>query len=913
MTTVLLSTCAQLPAQIQMSAHRRILAQLIRLNSFMPSRLRQSWQLLRSLVAVWLCGHAWLVVLAQTTNPILRVANTTLALPQVPQSFGYKTQPALGALTFSSPVAVRTPPGETNRLFVVEQGGRIFIVTNLTAPTKTLFLDLSKQIIVGPISGLFALAFHPGYQTNGYLYVGYNLNMVTTDGSGPHYRVSRFTVSPDDPGSALTNSELPLINQRYTGNGFCDDMLFGLDGYLYIAVADPNMDSGGTAQAITANLYGGILRIDVDQRPGSLAPNSHPAVTTNYLVPPDNPFVGATNFNGVAVNPAKLRTEYYAVGLRNPWRMSLDPLTGLLFVGDPGTSVYDEINVVTKGGNYGWPYREGTGSGPKSGSAPAGVRWVNPIYQRAAGAIIGGVVYRGQDYPQLQGAYVFADYVAGQLLNLRYAGTNLVPAQTVIGQSGVAAFGVDPSNNDVLVVSRDSGKVLRLTYSTNVVGTPLPATLADTGAFSDLAGLTPNPGIVGYDINVPFWSDNAIKTRWFSLPALSSTLGFSRDGAWSFPVGTVWIKHFDLELTNGVPESTRRLETRLLVRTSTGIYGATYRWGDSLTNAGLVQAEGLDETFTVNDGGTIRTQVWHYPGRNECLTCHTPLAGFALGFNTAQLNLNVDYPGGTQNQLRALSDAGYFSANLTGRYTLPALAQPTNTAISVDYRVRSYLAANCVQCHQPGGAALGYFDARLTTPLSASGLMNGELVNNLGDPANSVVKPGSPEHSVLLSRIANLGANHMPPLATSVLNQPAIDLMLSWISNSATNYESYADWQQSHFGSTSAPGSAPWQDPDGDGAVNQLEYLTGTNPSLAGDAWGIHISASDPDVAIQFTRIANRGFEVQWTTNLLNANSWTPLDVPGNAPVFGAANSLVSIQDTPTTSTKYYRVRVFEP
>jgi len=861
-----------------------------------------------------LCCHAWLEAPAQTTNVLLRVANTTLAMPQVPQSFGYKTQPALGTLTFSSPVAVRTPPGETNRLFVVEQGGRIFVVTNLSAPTKTLFLDLSKQVLVGPISGLFALAFHPGYQTNGYVFVGYNLNMQTTDGSGSHYRVSRFSVTPDDPNSALTNSELPLINQRYSGNGFCDDMLFGPDGYLYIAVADPNQDAGGSPQTIAGNLYGGILRIDVDQRPGNLVPNPHPAVTTNYSVPLDNPFVGATNFNGAAVDPTKLRAEYYAVGLRNPWRMSLDPLSGLLFVGDPGTSIYDEINVITKGGNYGWPYREGTGPGPKSGSAPPGVKWNNPIYQRSAGAIIGGVVYRGQSYPQLQGAFVFGDYVAGQLLALRYGGTNLVPAQTLVAQGGVAAFGVDPSNEDVLVVARDTGKVLRLTYSTNLVGTPLPATLADTGAFSDLGSLTLNPGIVGYDINVPFWSDNARKTRWFSVPGLNSTLGFSRDGSWSFPAGTVWIKHFELELTNGLPESARRLETRLLVRTSAGIYGATYRWGDSLTNALLVQAEGLDETFTINDGGIIRTQLWHYPGRNECVTCHNPLAGFALGFNTAQLNRDVAYSGGTQNQLRALSDAGYFGTNLTGLYTMPALAQPTNSAISLDYRVRSYLAANCVQCHQPGGAALGYFDVRLSTPLSASGLMKGELVNNLGDPTNAVVKPGSPEYSVLLGRIANLGANHMPPLATSVLNEQAIDLIRSWISGSATNYLSYPDWQQFYFGSTNTPGSAPWQDPDGDGAINQLEYLTGTDPLLPEDRWAIRVTTAEQNATISFSRIPNRGFEVQWSTNIFDGRSWRALDVPANAPVFAAAGSTASVQDTLTNATaKYYRVRVFEP
>jgi glucose/arabinose dehydrogenase len=851
---------------------------------------------------------------AQATNGFQRAPNTTLKMPQNPRSFGYTTKPAFGTLTFNNPVAVRTPTGETNRVFVVEQGGRIFVITNLAAPTKTLFLDLSRQVLVGPLAGLFALAFHPGYQTNGLFFVGYNVNTQTADGTGPHYRVSRFPVSPADPNSALTNSELPLITQRYVGSGFCDDLLFGPEGYLYIAVADPNMDSGGTAQAINSNLYGGILRIDVDKNPGNLTPNPHPAVTTNYAIPSDNPFVGATNFNGAPVDPSKVRTEFYAVGLRNPWRMSLDPLSGLLYVGDPGTSLLDEINVIAKGGNYGWPYREGTGPGPKASSTPAGLSWINPIYQRSAGAVIGGVVYRGQTYAQLQGAYIFGDWVAGLLFDLRYAGTNLIPAQNLTSQGGVAGFGFDPSNGDVLVVNREGGQVMRLTYSGTLIGTPLPPTLADTGVFADPSTLTANAGIVAYDLNVPFWSDKADTTRWFSIPPLTGTIGFSRDGNWSFPAGTVWIQHFELELTNGVTESARRLETRLLVRTGTGVYGATYRWGDSLTNAVLVPDEGLDEAFAIYDSGTVRTQVWRYPSRGECLTCHTPLAGYALDFKTAQLNRDFDYSSGTQNQLRALSDAGYFGTGLGGFHTLPALANPTNAAISLDFRVLSYLAANCVQCHQPGGAALGLFDSRSTTPLSASGLMNGTLVNALGDPDNRVIKPGSPEHSGLLTRIANLGTNHMPPLATSVLNQQAIDLLTAWITGSATNYQSYADWQQFYFGSTNAPGSAPGEDADGDGAGNELEYLTGTNPLRGGDGWGIRVAATNENALIDFTRIANRGFEVQWTTNIANSNSWQPLDVPGNEPVFAITTSAVSLQDTLTNATtKYYRARVFEP
>ena len=187
-------------------------------------------------------------------------------------------------------------------------------------------------------------------------------------------------------------------------------------------------------------------------------------------------------------------------------------------------------------------------------------------------------------------------------------------------------------------------------------------------------------------------------------------------------------------------------------------------------------------------------------------------------------------------------------------------------------------------------------------------------MNTLGDPDNRVIKPGYLENSVLLTRVANLGSDHMPPLATSVLNQQAIDLLSAWIVGSATNYQSYAGWQQSYFGSTNGPGTGPAEDADGDGASNELEYLTGSNPTLAGDGWGIGVAATSNGVELEFTRIANRGFEIQWTTNITNPASWQPLDIPGNEPVFGATNSIVRVQDPFANAPgKFYRVKVFEP
>src|SRR6267378_4086813 len=130
----------------------------------------------------------------------------------------------------------------------------------------------------------------------------------------------------------------------------------------------------------------------------------------------------------------------------------------------------------------------------------------------------------------------------------------------------------------------------------------------------------------------------------------------------------------------------------------------------------------MDESFIVEDGGTVRTQVWHYPSRSECLQCHTPVGGWALGFNTPQLNRVFDYGAGQERQIAALNRVGYFSSPVTNVNTLRALAPATNTAVSLDYRVHSYLAANCAQCHQPGGSGQALWDARITTPTVQAGI-----------------------------------------------------------------------------------------------------------------------------------------------------------------------------------------------
>jgi hypothetical protein len=317
----------------------------------------------------------------------------------------------------------------------------------------------------------------------------------------------------------------------------------------------------------------------------------------------------------------------------------------------------------------------------------------------------------------------------------------------------------------------------------------------------------------------------------------------------------------------------------------------------------------------------VRTQLWHYPSRQQCLDCHTAAAGWALGFNTAQLNLTSNAGGNAngplENQLSQLARMGYFTTNLTGLYTLRALAALTDTVWSVEFRVRSYLAANCAGCHQPGTSGppgQATWDARISTPLSLTGLINGIPASPGALPDDRLVKPGDPDHSILLTRLSSPGVGHLTPLGNSMVDTQAVQLVSQWVSQNLLGYLSFADWQLKYFGSTNAPQAAPTADPDGDGAPNYLEYLVGTNPLLATDAWRISYQATNGNFSVRYPAVANRGFEVQFTSRFDGAASWQPLDVPGNQPFISANPYQALVQDGPlANSARFYRVRVFEP
>ncbi len=377
-------------------------------------------------------------------------------------------------LNFDQPVAIVSPPGETNRLFIVEKTGRIIVIPDLAHPTRSTFLNLKSRVGNDDSEqGVLALAFHPDFKNNRQFYVWYTSyqhvkgNVVLED------RLSRFIVSATNPNVADPASELQLIAQAdEAGNHNGGELLFGADGYLYLSLGDEGgaNDEHHNSQRLDKNFFSGILRLDVDQRPGSLRPNPHPAVHAGtYAVPPDNPFVGVTSFNGRTVDPTQVHTEFWAVGLRNPWRMSFDPSTGWLWCGDVGQDQHEEVDIITRGGNYGWNFREG--NFPFRGTPPQGVMFNEPVwdYPHSQGmSITGGLVSHGARYPELEGKYLFADFAFGRIWALTPDGDKPVGAERVqhIAQGAtIVDFARDPSNGDVLLANFGEGKIMRLVRS----------------------------------------------------------------------------------------------------------------------------------------------------------------------------------------------------------------------------------------------------------------------------------------------------------------------------------------------------------------------------------------------------------------------------------------------------------------
>ena len=360
------------------------------------------------------------------------------------------------------PVQVVTDPA--GRLFIIEQVGRVRLYEN-GKPADTPYLDLTKKVYVEYECGLLGIAFHPKFAESGYFYANYTAK-VPVPGKKPQLKtfISEFRADPKarqvDP---KTERVVLTIDQPFSNhNG--GHLEFGPDGMLYIGMGD-----GGSAHdphdngQKTDTLLGKMLRIDVTPREG-------------YAVPKDNPFAGKEGW----------APEIWALGIRNSWRFSFDRETGLLYQADVGQDFWEEINIIEKGGNYGWRIREGRHDLHPVSDPPKGM--IDPIYVyhhnnvrlltepgvRGAASVTGGCVYRGDKHPALRGWYFFGDYSHGTVYALKYekgkvlsTGILIDPKDPTRNGGGRAtqpsAFGEDAEGN--LYLCDANGPVYRIVPS----------------------------------------------------------------------------------------------------------------------------------------------------------------------------------------------------------------------------------------------------------------------------------------------------------------------------------------------------------------------------------------------------------------------------------------------------------------
>lgn len=308
-----------------------------------------------------------------------------------------------------------------------------------------------------------------------------------------------------------------------------------------------------------------------------------------------------------------------------------------------------------------------------------------------------------------------------------------------------------------------------------------PRLLSQTGAFKDTRNLVTGNGLIPYDLVVPFWSDGATKTRWMAIP--EGKIKFASTGEWVFPRGTVFVKHFELATDETHPGLKRRLETRLLVcDASDEVYGVTYKWRADNSDAELL-ATNLTEAISIRTATGVRTQLWYYPSRQDCLVCHTANAGYVLGVKTRQLNRTFTFPSGvTDNELRAWNHVGLFEPKLNEAELrdFPQLAGADDTTRSLEDRARSYLDANCAQCHRPRGT-VAYFDARYDTPLARQNLIGGPVLIDERIDNPRIIAPHDIWRSILFMRTDTLEAFKMPPLARNTIDVEGMSLLRQWI------------------------------------------------------------------------------------------------------------------------------------
>lgn len=683
---------------------------------------------------------------SSNTTRLERPSNVScLAGDKPSNTYGIELTRAYPNLSFRQPIAIKQAPNNNSTWYVVQQNGEIFQFANdASTANATSALDLTSIVDTSADeSGLLAIAFDPNFASNQKIYAFFqtrqNNQRRSVLASFTHFDIS-------------TRQDFITLTPPFS-NHFGGEIAFGPDGYLYLTIGDGGSggDPGNRAQNNT-NLFGTILRLDVS--------NSN---NGRYSIPSDNPFAGNALCNTGESSQNANCPEIYAWGLRNSWRFSFDEPTGNLWLADVGQDAYEEVNIIQRGGNYGWRIKEATRCfNPRNNCDSSGL--IDPVAEIAhpnGESITGGRVYRGSDIPGLIGNYIFADYRTGNFWALisnedgGYTPENILQSGYNIGH-----FGNDQAG-ELYVVDYGSGQIFKLSPAQQK-GISAPPTLSKTGCVESNNPTQFMSGVIPYDLKATFWSDGAQKNRFFAIP--DNTQIDTSVTPWVWPAGSVIIKEFFWD--------NKRIETRLMKRHNDSSWaGYSYAWNENQTEARLVQGGKV---------GAFNNNQWIYPTEVQCLQCHTQVTGRALGLTAAQLNTPVDFEGLTNTpQLDIFNQLQVISHEVLNP---PTLADPTNQTLSITERARAYLDTNCAQCHQENGPTNVDLDLRYNISLNDMNICGVEAQSNeigLANPMRLV--PGDIENSMLYQRMNRRDLYQMPPIGSYVVDQEGAELIKAWI------------------------------------------------------------------------------------------------------------------------------------
>lgn len=676
----------------------------------------------------------------------------------------YVTERVFPELKFKECLDIVSAPG-SDRLFIVEQGGKIFSFQNRPdVKSADLAIDIAKDI--PKAAQVYALVFHPQFQKNRYCYVCYIQSGESPDGS----HIARFKVSETDPPTIDPASETTIITWLAGGHNGCS-LKFGLDGCLYISTGDgsgPNPPDSRRAGQDLSNLLSAILRIDID----------HADAGKNYRIPADNPFVDLKGARG----------EIWAYGFRNPWRISVDRKTGDLWAGDVGWELWELLDRVERGGNYGWSIMEG-----RQSTNPEWPRGPSPILpptidhpHSESSSITDGLTYYGTRLPELSGHHIYGDYDTGKIWGFRYENGKVVNHRELADTTHrIVCFGED-SAGECFLLDHTAGTIHRLIPNPQQDNSAtFPRKLSDTGLFAELKEQVPAPGVVPYSINAEPWADHAVAER---LVAVPGDLAIKAEGAaWTFPKDSVLVKTLSLDMESGNPTSRRRVETQILHFDGIELMPYTYQWNEKQSDAVLVSAAGAEATFEITDPqapGGKRKQNWRFSGRAECQRCHNKWSGPAIGFNAPQLDRMHNYGDLDFSQLEALAQMKLLEKPVIVDPKQPKLASLQDSSASENDQARAYLHTNCAHCHRlhAGSAVLSKMPFDL--PLDKTDMIGVRPTQGtFGIHAAQVISPGDPCRSVLLYRISKLGGGRMPHIGSAEVDRKGVELIYSWIKN----------------------------------------------------------------------------------------------------------------------------------